>query len=97
MSVRSWMPPVAPPFARVSAEHSLSHSWLQYAALARPMANQKAGRPGLLPLDVHGYWQVADWIVLRLKVISRAARSAPLPAATPVGCPPPPVAQIRLS
>jgi hypothetical protein len=43
------------------------------------------------------YSHGADWMVLPLKVMSRVARLAPLSAATPVGWPPPPVAQIRLS
>ena len=40
--------------------------------------------------------QLAAWIVLRVKVMSRAARFAPLSATTPVGWLPP-VAQITLS
>ena len=41
----------------------------------------------------HGY----SWIVLLVKLMSRSARLAPLSATTPVGWPPSPVAQIRLS
>lgn len=43
------------------------------------------------------YSQAVVWMVLSVKLMSRAARSAPLSAATPVGLSPCPVAQIRLS
>jgi hypothetical protein len=44
-----------------------------------------------------GYLHGADWMLLRVKLILRPSRLAPLSATTPVGWLPGPVAQIRLS
>jgi hypothetical protein len=50
-----------------------------------------------VPPGAAGYSsQAADWTLLRLKVMSRVARLAPLSATTPVACSPR-MAQIRLS
>ena len=43
------------------------------------------------------YSHADAWMVLPVKLMLRAARLAPLSATTPVGWPPAPVAQIRLS
>lgn len=63
------------------------------------LARSRGGWSATTAVDFGPHYssQGADWMVLPVKLMSRTVRSAPLSDATPVGCPPSPVAQIRLS